>query len=226
MPGRRALLGAFGWGFSDFLVFWLGYPVANAIGPFPLLLLGLSRLVRDADRRAVALTVVALLLIITAGHPETLLFAVAGAGVYFLFLLARRGPKRRARPVLLSLLAGVLALGLSAVQLLPLSEALPQTWEHEFRSGVVRRDREIGAPRARAPDRAVTTLLPFAHGESGHGQTPRPFGVPGAYAGRSFSPFAVRGPPVPRPAPLAPPGDGSSRLALWARVAPRRPTPS
>ncbi len=83
-----ALLGAAGWGFSDFLVFWLGFPVGNSVGPFPLLLLGLYRLARDSDRRAFGLTTCALVLIVTAGHPETLLFAVAGAGVFFLFQLA------------------------------------------------------------------------------------------------------------------------------------------
>src|SRR5262245_62353656 len=82
-----AFLGATAWGFSDFLVFWLGYPVTPSLGPFPLLLLGLGRLARDADWRAVAVTTAALVLIVTAGHPETVLFAVAGGGVYFLFAL-------------------------------------------------------------------------------------------------------------------------------------------
>ena len=34
-----SLTAAVAWAFSDFVVFWLGYPVANAIGPFPLLAL-------------------------------------------------------------------------------------------------------------------------------------------------------------------------------------------
>ena len=212
-----ALLGALGWGFSDFLVFWVGYPVGNAIGPFPLLLLGLSRLVRDADRRAVAVTVAALLLIVLAGHPETLLFAVAGAGVYFLFLLAVAGSGRRARPVLLSLLAGVLALGLSAVQLLPLAEALPRTWEHGFRSAVFAPAEKSVSPRESAR-RAVTTLLPYAHGESGHGQLPAGFGVPGAYAGALLLPFACAGllSRDPRRWPLL--ALGLLGLFLWARL--------
>ena len=106
-----ALLGAAGWGLSEFILFWVGYPVTTAAAAFPLLLLGLSRLVRDADARAVALTVLALFLLITPGHPEMLLYAVVAAGVDFLFLLAWAGRGRRLRPFLLSLAAGALALG-------------------------------------------------------------------------------------------------------------------
>ena len=46
------------------------------------------------------------------------------------------GDGRRLRPVLLSLAAGALALGLTAVVLLPFVDALPQTWQHTIRSTV------------------------------------------------------------------------------------------
>ena len=78
-----ALLGAAAWAFSDFLIFFVGYPVTPSVAPFPLLLLGLSRLAGKADRRAVGVTVAALVLTAIAGHPETLLFAVTGGGLYF-----------------------------------------------------------------------------------------------------------------------------------------------
>lgn len=187
-----ALLGAFGWGFSDFMVFWLGYPVGNAVGPFPLLLLGLNRLVRDADRRAVAVTVVALVLNITAGHPETLLFAVIGAGACFLIQLGFAGRGRRLRPLLLSLLAGALALGLTAVQLIPLKEALPQTWEHTLRSGWYAHEKKSVSPKESAR-RAVPILLPFAYGESGHGMLEGQFGIPSVYAGAILFPLVLPG---------------------------------
>ena len=48
-----ALLGAVGWAFCDYMVFFLGYPLTPAAAPFPLLLLGLRRLVSAGDRRAV-----------------------------------------------------------------------------------------------------------------------------------------------------------------------------
>jgi hypothetical protein len=128
-----SLFGSVAWAFFDHRVFFAGYPLAPAAAPFPLLLLGLRRLVSEGNRRAVGLTVIALLLILTAGHPETLLHSVAGAGIYFLFELGFAGKGRRRRPLALSLLAGVLTLGLSAVLLLPLAEALPHTMEHYSR---------------------------------------------------------------------------------------------
>jgi hypothetical protein len=187
-----ALLGAAGWGFSDMLVFSLGYPVTTSLGPFPLLLLGLGRLVRDADRRSVALTTAALVLIITGGHPESLLFCVAGGGVYFLFALGAGGRGRRLRPLLLSFVAGVVALGLTAVQLGPLAEALPQTWEHVFRHGWYAHI-DKSASLADSARRGLTVLLPFAYGESGAMRTWRDFGTPGLYAGSLLFPLALVG---------------------------------
>ncbi len=213
-----SLLGAAGWGFSDTLVFWLGYPVTVSLGPFPLLLLGLHRLARDADRRAFALTVTALVLIVTAGHPETLLFAVAGGGVYFLFRLGAAPRERRVRAVLVSLLAGVAALGLTAVQLLPLVEALPQTWEHVFRHGWyanVKKSVEL-ADSAR---RGVTAVLPFAYGESGRSLLWKDFGPPGLYAGALLFPLAIVGLGSRRGPRWAFLAMGLLGAALWARLA-------
>ena len=187
-----AALGAAAWGFSDFLVFWLGYPVTATLGPFPLLLLGLGRLARDPGRRGVALTVAALYLIVTSGHPETLLFSVAGAGVYFLFALGAAPRGRRLRAVLLSALAGVVALGLTAMQLAPLAEALPQTWEHVFRHGWYATV-DKSADRVHSARRGLTALLPFAYGESGRTQMWRDFGLPGLYAGSLLFPLALAG---------------------------------
>src|SRR4029453_13759841 len=156
-----ALLGAAGWGLSEFILFWVGYPVTTVAAAFPLLLLGLSRLVRDADARAVALTVLALFLLITPGHPEMLLYAFVAAGVDFLFLLAWAGRSRRLRPFLLSLAAGALALGVTAVQPAPLAEALPRTWEHALRSEWYAHVRKSVEP-VESAQRLVQTFLPFA----------------------------------------------------------------
>jgi Bacterial membrane protein YfhO len=187
-----AMLGAAAWAFSDFMIFWLGYPVANSVGPFPLLLLGLARLVRDVDRRAVGLTATALVLIALAGHPETLLYAVTLAGVFFLFQLAAAGPGKRLRPVLLSLVAGAIALGISAIQLASLAEALPQTWEYAMRSSFFAHSRRSGT-LIESARRAVPILLPFAYGQSGHGRTWLDFGVPASYAGTLLLPLALTG---------------------------------
>ena len=182
-----ALLGAAGWAFCDYQVFFAGWQHTAASAPFPLLLLGLRRLAFDPGRRAVALTVVALLLIVTAGHPETLLFSVSAAGVFFLFELGWAGRGRRPRSLGLALLAGGITLGLSAVLLLPLIEALPHTFEHAIRSAhYAHIVRSVSLPESLR--RSIPDVVPYALGVSGKGKTAIGFGEPAAYAGEGHVP--------------------------------------
>ena len=187
-----ALLGASAWTFSDFLVFYVGYPVTPSVAPFPLLLLGLHRLARDADRRAVALTVVALCASIVSGHPETLLFVVVGGGILFLFELWEAGRGRRLRPVRLSLAAGALALGLTAVVLLPFLDALPQTLQHTLRSAFGARPETSEGP-AEVARRLVTSAVPYAYGALGRSEFVGRLIKPAGYAGALLLPLAAAG---------------------------------
>jgi Bacterial membrane protein YfhO len=186
-----ALLGAAAWAFSDFLVFFLGYPVTVSVAVFPLLLLGLSRLAEGGGRRAVGLTAAALCLIVVAGHPETLLFQVAGAGVFFLFELAA-APGFRLRAVGGALLAGAIALGLTAVCLLPFLEVLPQTWQHAarllFYAGGERSEALLESVR-----RAVPSVVPYAWGTLGKSRAVERLILPSGYAGALLFPFACAG---------------------------------
>lgn len=187
-----SLLGAIGWGLSDYLVFFAGWQHSAAAPLFPLLLLGLRRLAREPGRRAVGLVVAVLFLIVTAGHPETLLHGVSAAGVYFLFELAFAGSGRRLRPFLLSLVAGGLALGLSAVLLLPLVEALPHTAEHFVRSSwYAHVDKSVSL--AESLRRSIQDVVPYAFGVSGHGRSAIGFAEPAGYVGAILLPFAVVG---------------------------------
>jgi hypothetical protein len=187
-----ALAGAVAWAFSDYIVFYLGYPLTPAAAPFPLLLLGLRRLVAQGGRRSVALVVVALLLILTSGHPETLLHSVAGAGVYFLFEVGFAGKGRRMRPVLLSLLAGALTLGLSAVLLLPLAEALPHTQEQFMRRGWYAHIRK-SYPIRETLRHGASNAMPYIFGVSGKGEPLAGFSEPSSYVGTVLWPFAITG---------------------------------
>jgi len=187
-----SLFGAIGWTFCDYLVFYAGYPLTPAAAPFPLLLLGLRRLVSEPGRRSVALTVIALLLILTSGHPESLLHCFAGAGIWFLFELAVAGKGRRLRPFLLSLVAGVLTLGLSAVLLLPLSRALPHTAEHFFRTEIYAKSKR-SMPIPSSIRRAIPNLMPFYYGFSGKGLVIEGYHEPTGYAGSVLWPFAAVG---------------------------------
>jgi hypothetical protein len=184
-------VGAVAWAFCDFLVFFLGYPLTPAAAPLPLLFLGLKRLVTDADTGAVGLTVAALLLIVTSGHPETLLHSVAAGGVFFLFELGFAGRRRLLRPLALSVLVGVLSLGLSAVLLLPLAEALPQTFEHALRTTwYAHIDKSLGLRQSLS--RAVQNFVPYAFGVSGRGRSLPGFEV-ASYAGSLVFPLALVG---------------------------------
>jgi hypothetical protein len=187
-----SLIGACGWAFSDFLVFLAGHPQSPAIGPFPLLLLGLRRLARDADRRAAALTGVALLLMVAAGHPESLLHTVAAAGIYFVVELSRTGRERRGKALALSLATGALVLGLSAVSLLPFFEALPRSQELRDRTEVHEPSRESAlSERFR---HALTLLEPYAYGVSGQGRVESYLARPaGGYAGSLLLALALVG---------------------------------
>ncbi len=191
-PQASALLGALVWAFSAFMLFFVGYPVTPSVAPFPLLALGLLRLVEEGSRRAVGLTVSALVLTVVAGHPETLLFSVVGAGAFFLGELAAAGPGRRLRPVLLSLAAGALALGLTAVVLLPFLEIMPQTWQHALRGlpQVWGRRSETFAECLR---RLLPSLVPYVYGAFGHSEIVPRLIIPAGYAGSLVFPFAAAG---------------------------------
>ncbi|MEP6800330.1 MAG: hypothetical protein ABJC07_00225, partial [Acidobacteriota bacterium] len=187
-----ALLGAAAWAFCDYMVFFLGYPLTPAAAPLPLLFLGLRRLAQSPGRTAVGITVVSLFLILTSGHPESLLHAVTGAGIYFLFELAATDRARRRRGVLLSLLAGALTLGLCAVLLIPLAEALPHTLEHFYRTGYYAHLKK-SLPIREALHHALPDVQPYAWGFAGRGKAPPGLVEPKTYAGAVLWPFVAAG---------------------------------
>ncbi|HTY41841.1 MAG TPA: YfhO family protein [Thermoanaerobaculia bacterium] len=205
-----ALLGAAAWAFSDFLVFYLGYPLSPSVAPFPLLVLGFARLVESPGHRAVGLTVAALALAAVAGHPETLLFSVTGAGLVFLAELFAAGPGRRVRPILLALAAGALALGLTAVVLLPVVENLPQTWQHALRNLPIVWGDARSTPLVESARRLLPSLVPYAYGVPGRGGVLERLILPAAYAGSLLLPLAAAG--------IAAPGRRRAVFVLLAAV--------
>ena len=213
-----ALFGGAAWALSDFLVFWRGYAVGAAIAVFPLLLLGLRRLARDRDRRAVRTTAVALLLIILAGHPEAVLQTVAAGGLYFLFELAGAPSPGRGRAIGRALVSGAIALGVSAVVLLPLAEILPHTAAWADRVGRLAEPRH-GVSLFDSLRWSARTVLPYAFGVSGHGKLAGFFGLPAAYAGALVFPLAALGIAARRRERWAFAGLAAIGLALWAQVA-------
>src|SRR5215472_7023170 len=142
---RAALVGAMGWGFSTYVVFWNGWSVGPSTATFPLLVLGLRRLAHGSGRGGVGLTATALCLSLLGGHPESVLHTAAAGGVCFLWELftSRDARERRARAIGGALAAGVLAALLTGPQLFPLLEALPHSAEYRQRRHAL----EVGPAR-------------------------------------------------------------------------------
>jgi hypothetical protein len=189
-----ALVGAVGWAFSTYMVFFVGWSVGLSTASFPLLLLGLRRI---ADGRpGVGLTVAAFLLSFAGGHPESSLHCVAAGAVYFVWELLGRGRRRRTRALGATLLAAVLGLALAGPQLLPLLEAVQHSSEYRTRRGPVAAGNASQSVEAReAARRLLPAALPFAHGIYGKSpvQAEREdgSGMPLAYSGAVL--FALAG---------------------------------
>ncbi|HTO88602.1 MAG TPA: hypothetical protein VMR54_13865 [Thermoanaerobaculia bacterium] len=187
-----SLLGATAWAFSEFLFYFLEFPLQPVVSVFPLLLLGLRRLAVAPGRQALGITLVSLLLMISGGHPETLLHSVAGAGVYFLFELSRTNWKQRFSSVGLSVVAGGLALGLSAALLLPFREAANVTSGYAMRAHwYAKSDRSV--PLTRSLRRSVKNVMPYVYGSWIDGGEDQTGPGPAAYAGSVLFPLVLVG---------------------------------
>jgi hypothetical protein len=148
-----AIFGGAAFMLSNTVVVLQGWPNGRVFAALPLTLLGLARLARGG-RGGRGILAAGLLLMLLGGHGESVLFCTAGAGVVFLFQLARsRAPMRAIRG---SLLAGALALGLSAAALLPFLEALPQTHESRYREEIF-----AGVPKSTTLRKAVASAAAF-----------------------------------------------------------------
>ena len=117
------------------MAFFVAWPLGRTWAFLPLLLFGVRRVVREhggaAGSQPAGLLLAALVLIILAGHPESLLHVVAVGVVYGIFEICIT---RNLRAILPATIAGVLALLLTAIYLLPFMEASSQTLEHEIRT--------------------------------------------------------------------------------------------
>ena len=152
-----ALLAAAGWMYSMPMAFFVLWSIGGSWAFFPLVLLGTRRCVRAPGVRSAALLTVALTLLVLAGHPETAAHAVFAGALYGLAQLPR--PRAMAS----ALAAGLIALALCAIYILPILEAAPQTMEHAFRAGGWR-EMPHGVPNAEAKARVLADFFPWLHG--------------------------------------------------------------
>jgi hypothetical protein len=169
------LLAAMAWMYSAGIALTILWPLGFSWALFPLLLLGTRRVVRQ---HSIGVLTVALALEVVAGHPETLLHAVALACAYGAYLmvaewrrlavaqphLATSRPRDAATALLAAFAAGVLAVLLTAIQLLPFLEAMRNSGEY-----VVRAQLYAGNPLRIAPGSVRAALLgnlfPFLRGK-------------------------------------------------------------
>jgi hypothetical protein len=122
-----SLAAAVGWAFAASIVNYSQTAMGFATALLPFLMMA-------THRRSVPLLVAALALITTAGHPESLFLDVLVCAAYGVFEIIRR--RERPWPALrVGAIAGVLALLLSAVALLPFLEAVPQSYEFLQKQG-------------------------------------------------------------------------------------------
>jgi hypothetical protein len=111
-----------------FMTAWQGQAMGDAAIWLPMICYSVNRLRLEPSRRVFALTAVALAMPVLAGHPETAGHVTLAAMFLALVLwLSSAGPESKrleVRFVALFAGAGVLALGLTAVQVLPTLEWL------------------------------------------------------------------------------------------------------
>ncbi|HEX6096734.1 MAG TPA: YfhO family protein [Thermoanaerobaculia bacterium] len=148
-----ALVAAAGFTFCGMMAFFAGWPLARAWAYLPLVLFGVQRLVREWRP---AILVAALVLTIFAGHPESVLHVVFVGVLYGLWL--RPSP----RAIALAVAAGIAALALAAVYLLPFAEAAPLTLDYRIRHELYAPSSydELAPPDVRR-ERMAKTFIPF-----------------------------------------------------------------
>lgn len=168
MSEEASLVSAAIWMACGDLLFFVGWPLGRAWAFLPLILYAVRRVVRDRTLGGALLLTIGFVALILAGHPESILHVVAVGAAWGLFELVsiREG---RLRALGLAAGAGVAALLLTAIQLLPFLEAVPQTLDHQIRLKLA------SAPFFHQPlvvrTRLASTFLPFYSGRSWMGST-------------------------------------------------------
>jgi hypothetical protein len=143
-----ALITAAGWTCATSIVFFILWPLGSAWTFLPFVLLGVRR-------ASLPMLTTAFTLLLLSGHPETALHVVAIAAIYALVMRSRR-------VVVNGIIAGLVALALSAIFILPILEAAPQTMEHATRTGSFA-EAPRGVPAKEVLARIATDLFPYLH---------------------------------------------------------------
>src|SRR5438270_2274544 len=157
-----ALSAAAGWMYAGGMAFFVLWSLGSSWALLPLVLLATRRCVHAPGVRSAAILMAVLTLLLLAGHPETafhVVFCGALYGVVELLAIRRNVP----RVLGTAAAAGIIALLLSAIYLMPMFEAAPQTMEQQFRMGGYR-DVPRGVTLTESGARILTDFFPHLHG--------------------------------------------------------------
>jgi hypothetical protein len=157
-----ALSAAAGWMYSGPMAFFVLWSLGNSWTLFPLVLFATRRSVHLPGIRSTAILATTLTLLLLAGHPETAFHIVFCGSLYALVEMAALR-RNVVRPLASALAAGVIALLLCAIYILPIFEAAPQTMEHQFRTGGYL-DVPRGVAAVESEARILTDFFPHLHG--------------------------------------------------------------
>jgi hypothetical protein len=143
-----ALVTAAGWTCATSIVLFILWPLGAAWTWLPFVLLGVRR-------ASLPILSCAFTLLLLSGHPETALHVVFISAGYALLM-------RSKRVIVNGIAAGLIALGLSAISILPILEAAPQTMEHVTRTGAFA-EAPRGKPIEHVAASLMTDLFPYLH---------------------------------------------------------------
>jgi hypothetical protein len=148
-----ALVAAVAFTFCAMMAFFVAWPLARTWAYLPLILFGVRRLVRDGRP---AILAVGFVLAIFAGHPESVLHVVFVGALYGIAL------RPNVRAMASAIGAGIAALLLTAVYLLPFAEAAPLTLDYKIRNELYAPASydQIASPDVRR-ERMAKTFIPF-----------------------------------------------------------------
>lgn len=155
-----SLIGATAWMFSTFLVFWLEWPHTPTTMWLSLVLVGVRRIIRRRPR-GMGILIVAFVMMLLSGHPESALHVVTVGLLWAAVELAIVRGRGIGRAAIEGIGAGAVALLTCAIFMLPIIEALPQSADHMFRREVYAKAKK-SSPLAMA--RLEAQFLPFVFG--------------------------------------------------------------
>lgn len=156
-----ALFGAAGWALAASIVVYSLTAMGLTTALMPLLLMAVRRVVWQPGLAAGFLLMTTIALTALQGHPESLFLNVLVGSVYAVFELLRRRTSPW-RAILTAAASGVVAALLTAIFLLPLLEAIPQSIEYRARQGTAVTVRH-GVPGREFMANLATDLFPHLH---------------------------------------------------------------